>query len=134
MKRIVYLSLGVLTFVIGTIGIFLPFLPTTVFYLLTAFLWVRSSETLYHRFIQSKYHQTYVQEGVLNKKMTTKAMIRMFLLLFVIFLIPGLLVPNTIMRISLAVVYLVHVISLTYYLKRKTSGKTTASELGSLND
>lgn len=56
MKKIIFIILGALTFALGTLGIFLPFLPTTVFYLLTAFFWLRSSEKLYNRFMASQFY------------------------------------------------------------------------------
>lgn len=131
MKKIIYLFLGILTFVLGTVGIFIPFLPTTLFYLSTAFFWLRSSEKLYQRFIQSKHYQTHIQEGIINKKMMTKTMVGLFL---VMFLIPGVLVANIGMRLSLAGVYLAHILGLTYYLKRKTPDQSKKTGLGSLND
>jgi len=134
MKKIIYLFLGILTFALGTVGIFIPFLPTTLFYLSTAFFWLYSSEKLYQRFIQSKHYQTHVQEGIINKKMMTKTMVRLFLVMFLIFLIPGVLVANIGMRLSLAGVYLAHILGLTYYLKRKTPGQSKKTGLGSLND
>ncbi|MFZ2262491.1 MAG: DUF454 family protein, partial [Trichococcus flocculiformis] len=33
MKKYLYIGMGFLTFGLGTVGMFLPFLPTTVFYL-----------------------------------------------------------------------------------------------------
>lgn len=135
MKKILYISLGALTFALGTIGIFVPFLPTTVFYLLTGFFWLRSSEKLYTKFIQSESYRKYVDEPLVKKKMTTKSMVKMFSVIFIIFLIPCLLVDNTIMRVTMAIVYLAHVIFLTWYLKGKKA--TTAQgmvEVGKSND
>ena len=134
MKKWLFIALGSITFALGTIGIFLPFLPTTVFYLLTGFFWLRSSEKLYQKFIQSKNYQKYIKETLIEKKITNKGMIKMFLMILVIFLIPGILVNNTIMRISLTVVYIAHVIGLTWYLKGKEKKQPKTAELGDLND
>ncbi|MTD42033.1 DUF454 family protein [Erwinia sp. CPCC 100877] len=134
MKKGLFILCGSLTLVLGTIGIFLPFLPTTVFYLLTGFFWLRSSEKLYQKFIQSAHYQKYVQEALLNRKMTTNGMLRMFLVMLVIFLIPGLLVNNLIMRLSLMVVYLAHVIGLTWYLKGKDKATKQETTLGEADD
>ena len=134
MKKWLFIFLGSLTFVLGTIGIFLPFLPTTVFYLLTGFFWLRSSDKLYQKFIQSDSYQKYVQDTLVNKNITTKGMIRMFVMLFIIFLIPGLLVDNLVMRITLGVVYVAHVIGLTWYLKGKDKAVKQAIELGDADD
>lgn len=130
MKRWLYILLGMFTFGLGTLGIFLPFLPTTVFYLLTGFFWLRSSEKLHQKFVQSKSYQKYVQDALIERKITTKGMVRMFLLMFVIFLIPALLVDNLVMRVTLAIVYLAHVIGLSWYLK----GKKKISQLPELGD
>ncbi|HAP4019884.1 TPA: DUF454 domain-containing protein, partial [Enterococcus faecalis] len=53
MKKLFFIFLGSCTFALGTLGIFLPLLPTTGFYLLTAFFWMRSSDKLYNKFLAS---------------------------------------------------------------------------------
>lgn len=133
MKKWLYIFFGAITFGMGTLGIFLPFLPTTVFYLLTGFFWLRSSEKLYQKFVESKSYQKYVQDALIERNITTKGMIRMFLLIFVVFLIPAILVDNLVMRITLAIVYLAHVIGLSWYLKGKKKG-AQLPELGDSND
>lgn len=131
MKKILYFSLGSITFVLGTFGMFLPFLPTTVFYLLTAFFWLRSSDKYYNRFIQSSFYQRCVEEPIVKKQITNKGMLKMFAMILVVFLIPGLLVDNTIMRITLAIVYVAHVIGLSWYLRKP---KKVKMGLGEPND
>lgn len=126
MKKIIYFSLGAVFFVLGTIGIFLPFLPTTVFYLLTGFFWLRSSDKYYNKFIQSSFYPQAVAEPIIKKKITNAGMIRMFLMILIVFLIPGLLVDNTPMRICLMIVYIAHVIGLTWYLRGKKAGIKTS--------
>lgn len=54
-KRLVWLSLGLLCVGLGTIGVILPLMPTTVFLLIAAYAFARSSPKLYnwllgHRF------------------------------------------------------------------------------------
>lgn len=136
MKRFLLILLGCIMFSLGTIGIFLPFLPTTVFYLLTAFFWLRSSEKLYNKFIASEKYQKYVKDAIIDKNISTKGMIRMFLMMLIVFLIPALLVDNFIMRVSLAIVYLAHVIFLSLYLKGKKTKKINKKNttLGDIND
>jgi|AntRauTorckE6833_2_1112554.scaffolds.fasta_scaffold07625_4 uncharacterized membrane protein YbaN (DUF454 family) len=55
---------------IGILGIFVPGLPTTSFLLLTAYLWARSSDTLYNKLLNNKYLGPYITEFRKNKGMT----------------------------------------------------------------
>jgi len=58
--RILFIILGSITFVLGTIGIFLPILPTVPFYLLTAFLWVKGSKKFSDWFLNSKLYKNHI--------------------------------------------------------------------------
>ncbi|MDR2279079.1 YbaN family protein [Vagococcus fluvialis] len=119
MKKSLFIILGGISFILGTLGLSLPFIPTVPFYMLTSFLWLRSSEKLYNKFVQSTYYQKYIQELIIEKKMTTKGLVKLFAMIFIVFLIPGILVDNLVMRISLVVVYVLHLIFLTLYFKKK---------------
>ncbi|MFW3577521.1 YbaN family protein [Vagococcus fluvialis] len=119
MKKSLFIILGGISFILGTLGLSLPFIPTVPFYMLTSFLWLRSSEKLYNKFVQSTYYQKYIQELIIEKKMTTKGLVKLFAMIFIVFLIPGILVDNLVMRISLVVVYMLHLIFLTLYFKKK---------------
>ena len=118
-KKSLFIILGGISFGLGTLGLSLPFIPTVPFYMLTSFLWLRSSEKLYNKFVQSTYYQKYIQELIIEKKMTTKGLVKLFAMIFIVFLIPGILVDNLVMKISLVVVYMLHLIFLTLYFKKK---------------
>ncbi|MBO0439971.1 YbaN family protein [Candidatus Enterococcus ikei] len=121
MKKILYISLGCLTFGLGTLGIFLPILPTTIFYILTAFFWMRSSDYLYTKFIKSTYYQKYIQESIVEKKITPLGRVKLFSTLFVVFAIPCLIVQNPLMTTTLAIVFLLHLVFLNLYFNKKKS-------------
>lgn len=53
--RTLVLIAGILSLVLGVIGIFLPLLPTTPFLLLTAFCFSRSSQTFHDKLMNNKY-------------------------------------------------------------------------------
>jgi hypothetical protein len=61
---------GSFSLILGVIGIFIPGLPTTPFLLLTAALFLRSSDRLYNWLIQNKYLGKYVLNYRRRKGMT----------------------------------------------------------------
>ena len=58
--KILWVILGTISLVIGLIGIVIPGLPTTPFLLLTAALYIRSSEKLYKALISNKHLGKYI--------------------------------------------------------------------------
>lgn len=66
-KRIVYVILGSLFLILGAIGIFIPLLPTTPFWLLTCWFYVRSSEALYNRAMNNRYFGSYIRNYMVDK-------------------------------------------------------------------
>ncbi|WP_280743174.1 MULTISPECIES: YbaN family protein [unclassified Parabacteroides] len=69
-KRIINIVLGSIFLVLGTIGIFLPLLPTTPFWLLTAWFYFRSSERLYKRAMANRYFGSVVKGFMEDKSIT----------------------------------------------------------------
>jgi len=72
LKKILFISLGTLSLAIGIIAIFVPGLPTTAFLLLTAALYMRSSDKLYNKLLSNKYVGPYILEFRTNKGMTKR--------------------------------------------------------------
>ena len=60
MIRILLISGGTISLLLGLIGIFIPVLPTTPFVLLSAGLYVRSSPVLYSKIINSRITSRYL--------------------------------------------------------------------------
>lgn len=123
MKKLSFIVIGLVTFSIGTLGIIIPFLPTTVFYLLTAFFWIRSSDRLYQKFIHSNVYIQYVDRPIIKKQITNKGIFKMFIAMLIVFLVPCILVDNIVMRITMGIVYLLHLIGITWYLKGRNNTK-----------
>jgi len=71
--KIILIVLGTLSLGIGIIGIVVPGLPTTPFLLLTAGLYVKSSDRLYQKLISNRYVCSYILEYQANKGMTKRA-------------------------------------------------------------
>jgi uncharacterized membrane protein YbaN (DUF454 family) len=101
------------TFVaIGTIGIFVPGLPTTVFMILAAACYIRSSEKLYNWLIQNKTFGKYIKDFREGKGMPRRAKIiaqttmTIFIGLAVIPISP-ISVPNNTIRIAVLIAGLI---------------------------
>ena len=71
--KIVLIVLGTLSLGIGIIGIVVPGLPTTPFILLTAGLYIKSSDRLYQKLINSRFIGPYINNFRKNKGMTKRA-------------------------------------------------------------
>ncbi len=69
----IFILLGTLSLCIGMAGIVIPGLPTTPFVLLTAGLYLKGSDTLYQKLLNSHFPGGYIREYQRNKGMTTRA-------------------------------------------------------------
>ncbi|MDR0818871.1 MAG: YbaN family protein [Oscillospiraceae bacterium] len=75
MKKLVkplFIALGFITFAVGTVGIFLPVLPTTPLYLVTAFCFARGSTRFHNWFLGTKLYKKYLDGFVRNRSMPMK--------------------------------------------------------------
>ena len=60
-KRVIYILLGSLCLILGAIGIILPLLPTTPFWLVACWFYLRSSKVLYDRVIKNRFIGSYLK-------------------------------------------------------------------------
>ncbi|MGX7014359.1 YbaN family protein [Vagococcus silagei] len=128
MKKFIYFIFGGVTFILGTIGIFLPILPTVPFYLASGFFWVRSSDQAYQFLLSNKWYQQYVTEWLVKRKMTVRQRIQILLILFVLLAIPFIAVPNTWMRLVLGCVFIGHCIFFIFFFDKKRTRQKISSE------
>lgn len=71
-RKIIFIFLGTISLAFGVIGIVIPGLPTTPFLLLTAGLYMKSSERLYKLLISNKYLGPYILDFQKNRGMTKR--------------------------------------------------------------
>ena len=68
--KVLLIVAGTISLGLGVLGIFIPVLPTTPFLLLTAGLYLRSSEKLYHRLMNNKWIGSYIKRYKANGGMS----------------------------------------------------------------
>ena len=71
----ILVTLGIISFGLGVLGIFVPGLPTTPFLLLSAFLFFRSSEKLYNWLIHHPRFGAYIRYYRIHKAIPLKTKI-----------------------------------------------------------
>lgn len=71
----IYIGLGSFFLVLGAIGIFVPLLPTTPFWLLTCWFYLRSSGSLYRRVMRNRYFGTYIRDYMEEKAIPLRSKI-----------------------------------------------------------
>ena len=87
MIKVLFILLGTISLALGVIGIFVPGLPTTPFLLLTAALYMRSSNSLYQKLISNKYVGKYIVSYRENKGLDKKTKIYSIILTWIMILL-----------------------------------------------
>ena len=119
-RKYVFAALGCLCLGLGTIGIWLPILPTTPLYLLTVFFFANSSQRLHDWFLGTRLYRRHLDSFVKGRGMPLRTKVSILctvtlLMGFGFFMMAreGLWVPCVI----LAVVWLGHVLYFTLRVK-----------------
>ena len=71
--RLLLIAAGTLCVILGTIGIFLPLMPTTPFLLLAAACYARSSDRFYQWLLNNRFLGTYIRNYREGLGMTLRA-------------------------------------------------------------
>ena len=117
-KRLLYLVTGILAGVLGTIGIFLPILPTVPLYLLAAFCFARSSEKLHTWFTGTKLYRENLESYAQGQGMTRRTKVRIMATTTVV-MTAGFVMMDQLLaaRVLLACVWLFHVLYFGFRVK-----------------
>jgi len=71
--KLILVLFGTISLGLGLVGIIVPGLPTTPFFLLSAGLYLRSSEKLYKRLLSTKWIGPYIIKYKTNKGLTKRS-------------------------------------------------------------
>ncbi|MDY5409464.1 YbaN family protein [Veillonella caviae] len=118
--RYIFLTIGTISFCLGTAGIVLPILPTVPFYMLTLFCLARGSERFHRMFLGSQLYKKTVGAYERDKALTLRAKLSILASVTTIMLIGAYFSRNIpIALIIIAVVWVAHVIALLFVVKTK---------------
>lgn len=116
-KKVGLISVGTIALLLGIIGVFLPVLPTTPLLLLTSYCYIRSSDRLSEKFMNTKIYDKYVrnfhEKGGMTLKGKLMLTVPVSLMLFIMFV----KIDSNIMRMIIFIMWIVKVV---FFVKMKT--------------
>ena len=118
--RYIFLTVGAVSFAIGTAGIVLPMLPTVPFYMITLFCLARGSERFHNMFLESSLYQKTVGAYERDKALTLRTKLSILLSVSTIMAVGAYFSQDMpIALIVMAFVWIGHVIALVFIVKTK---------------
>ena len=118
--RSVFLTIGAISFVLGTIGIVIPLFPTIPFYMLTVFCFARGSERFHKMFLASSLYQMTVGNYKRDKALTLRTKLTILGFLSIIMAIGAYFSQDwPIALILMGLVWIGHVIAFAFFIKTK---------------
>ena len=115
-KRSFYFVLGTICLIFGSIGVFLPILPTTPLLLLAVVCYYKSSERMHHWMLHNRWFGNYLRNYAEGKGVSVKAKIFTISLLWVLisysafFVVNNLIIQMILFTIAIGVT--IHLIKL----------------------
>ena len=118
--RYVFLTIGAISFALGTAGIVLPLLPTVPFYMLALFCLARGSERLHKMFLESSLYQKTVGAYERDKALTLRTKLSILASVTTIMAIGAYFSQDMpVALIVMGLVWIGHVIALAFIVKTK---------------
>ena len=118
--RYIFLTIGAISFCLGSAGIVLPVLPTVPFYMLTLFCLARGSECFHRMFLESSLYQKTVGAYERDKALTLRTKLSILTSVTAIMMIGAYFSRNIpIALIIMSIVWIAHIIALAFIVKTK---------------
>lgn len=123
--KIIFIGLGFVFLGIGVLGMILPILPATPFFMAAAFFFARGSQRFHQWFVATKLYKRYVEPAVHKKAMDRGSKRKALTVLCIIFTISFFLVPVWQAKAVILAVALFHIY---YFLFKIRTVAVTAEE------
>ncbi|RDY28813.1 DUF454 domain-containing protein [Romboutsia weinsteinii] len=116
-KKFIYVTIGMIAFIIGAVGVILPVLPTTPFLLLASVCFVKGSDRFDRWFKSTKIYKKHLESFVKTRSMTLKQKVTLILFADVMMAFPFVIIDNLHMRLTLIAVMLFKLYYFTFRIK-----------------
>lgn len=108
LKDGIFITIGLLCVALGSIGIVLPILPTTPFYMLAAVMFGKGSKGIYQWFVTTSLYRKHVASLVQSKAMTARAKACLLGMVTLVLMVTMIIASNWWIRGILVVVAIFH--------------------------
>jgi len=129
--RYLLVAAGLLCAGLGTIGVFLPGLPTTPFYLLAVFCFAKSSPRFHRWFINTRMYKKYLASYTKNRSLSLKTKISILMPVTVLLVISFILISMPVVKVLLVILL---VIKYWYFIFKIKTAKPDPLEVVSLSN
>lgn len=105
-KKGLYISIGLICVVLGTIGVIMPILPTTPFLLLASACFVKGSDKFDKWFKGTKLYKNNLESFVNKRSMTIRTKVSIILFADVMIAFPLIIIDSLVMKFILILIML----------------------------
>lgn len=117
--KYLWVTFGCITLGLGVLGIFLPLLPTTPFFLLTVFCFSKGSDKFHNWFVSTKMYTDYIESYRPNSPIPLQKKIEILASVLIVVSVSFYFVENVYLRTILAMVLIGHLIYFSLFIKTK---------------
>lgn len=111
--KTLFLIIGLISLILGIIGIFLPVLPTTPLLFLTSYCLLKSSDKLNKKFMKTKIYNKYVNKFKEQGGMTLRAKLTLTIPVSLLLLFMFITVDSFVIRVIIVLMWLAKVVVFT---------------------
>lgn len=124
-KKYTYITIGLISIVLGAIGVVLPILPTTPFLLLASYCFAKGSDRFNYWFIGTKLYKNHLESFVKKRAMTLKEKIGILVFADFMLAFPLILINNIFIKMGIILIIIFKYYYFIFRIKTIRSGEKT---------